>query len=107
MELETVQNELKQLRDQQQLLSNMEQVGSGFAFWYSTLSSVFRIVRECSAKQQIFYNLFFVTTRLFQSQGIEGSRVVPECDREMLWESLREKQAAQLDRLKKSEPKYE
>ena len=27
LELETVQNELKQLRDQQQLLSNMEQVG--------------------------------------------------------------------------------
>ena len=38
---------------------------------------------------------------------MEGSRVVPECDRETLWESLREKQAAQLDRLKKSEPKYE
>ncbi|XP_063689313.1 pericentriolar material 1 protein-like isoform X7 [Bolinopsis microptera] len=66
LELETVQNELKQLRDQQKLLSNME-----------------------------------------QTNGIEGSRVVPECDRELLWESLREKQAAQLDRLKKSEPKYD
>ena len=44
---------------------------------------------------------------VLQTNGTEGSRVVPECDREVLWESLREKQAAQLDRLKKSEPKYE
>lgn len=64
MELETVQNELKQLRDQQQLLSTMEQ-------------------KE------------------------KTSMTVPDSDREQLWENLREKQAAQLERLKRSESKYE
>ena len=35
------------------------------------------------------------------------AKTVPEGDRELLWESLREKQAAQLDRLKRGESRYE
>ena len=58
-------------------------------------------------RSRIYLKYFINRSLPPQSQGVEGSRVVPECDRETLWESLREKQAAQLDRLKKSEPKYE
>eukprot|EP00116_Pleurobrachia_bachei_P009376 sb/3469638/ len=65
MELESVQNELKQLRHQQDLLNSMEEQGD---------------------------------------TGV--TRAMPEVDRETLWESLREKQVAQLDRLKRGESKY-
>ena len=48
--------------------------------------------------------LTFLQLPPLQNNG--SARAMPEPDRETLWESLCEKQVAQLDRLKRGESKY-